>query len=57
MTILDGEGARVIDKFNGDNFNLEKFKSEMGLAFVDHWNIVDEYEGAPSLNIDPKVKK
>jgi hypothetical protein len=29
----------------------------MELVFVDLWNIVDKYEGAPSSNVDPKVKK
>jgi len=28
----EGEGVRLIDKFNGENFNLWKFKIEMILA-------------------------
>ena len=54
MTTLEGEGARFIDKFNGDGFNLSKFKLKMELAFMDLWN---KSEGAPSSNIDPKMKK
>ena len=43
-------------EFNGDFLNLWKFKLEMGLACVDLWGIVDGFEEAPHLNIDPKVK-
>ncbi len=32
MASFEGESARVIDKFNGENFNLWKFKMEMVLA-------------------------
>lgn len=41
MTLVEGDGSRVINKFNGENFNLLKFKLEMGLASVDIWAIVD----------------
>ncbi len=57
MASLEGESARVIDKFHGGNFNLWKFKIEMLLASMDLWDIVDESEEAPSSNADPKVKK
>jgi hypothetical protein len=29
MASFEGENARVIDKFNGENFSLWKFKMEM----------------------------
>jgi hypothetical protein len=57
MTLIEGDGSRVINKFNGENFNLLKFKLEMGLASVDLWAIVDESEASPHSNVDPKVKK
>lgn len=54
MTTLEGEGARFINKFNGDDFNLWKFKLKMKLASMDLWN---KSEGAPSSNVDPKMQK
>lgn len=57
MASLDNEGARVVDKFNGEKFNLWKFKLEMELASVDLWGIVDENEEATPPNVNPKVKK
>jgi hypothetical protein len=41
MALFEGESTRVIDKFNGENFNLWKFKMEMVLASMDLWEIVD----------------
>ena len=32
MGSSDGEGLRLVDKFNGENFSLWKFKMEMVLA-------------------------
>lgn len=57
MTLLEGDGARVIGKFNGENFNLQKFKLEWGLASMNLWGIVDNYEETFFSNVDPKVKK
>ncbi len=57
MASFEGESARVIDKFNGENFNLWKFKMEMVLASMDLWQIVDGSEEAPPSNLDPKVIK
>jgi hypothetical protein len=57
MASLDSEGARVIDKFNGEKLNLWKSKLEMELASVDLWGIVDEYEEATPPNVNSKVKK
>jgi len=54
---FEGESARVIDKFNGENFNLWKFKMEMVLASMDLWKIVDGSEEVPPSNSDPKVIK
>lgn len=54
MVSFGDEGARVIDTFNEENFNFQKFKLEMRLASVDLWGIVKE---TPLSNIDMKVKK
>lgn len=35
MASFEGERARVTNKFNGENFNLWKFKIEMLLASLD----------------------
>jgi len=55
MASFEGESARIIDKFNGENFNLWKFNMEMVLASMDLWEIVDGSEEAPPSNVDPKV--
>jgi hypothetical protein len=39
MASFEGESTRVIDKFNGENFSLWKFKMEMVLASMDLWEI------------------
>jgi transposase InsO family protein len=57
MASFEGESARVIDKFKGENFNLWKFKMEMVLASMDLWEIVDDSEEAPADDADTKVKK
>ena len=57
MTSLKGEGIRVIDKFNGENFNIWKFKLDMNLAFVELWDIVDESKEVPCSNFNSKVKR
>lgn len=54
MASFEGESARVIDKFNGQNFNFWKFKMEMVLASMDLWDIVDESEEPPSSHCDPR---
>ena len=35
MTSSDGEGLRLVDKFNGENFSLWKIKMEMILSAKD----------------------
>jgi hypothetical protein len=57
MTSFEGENARVIDKFNGENFNLWKFKMEMVLASMDLWEIVDGFEEAPHPMRTPKPSR
>ncbi|KAH8962822.1 hypothetical protein BDL97_05G121000 [Sphagnum fallax] len=57
MASFEGESARVIDKFNGENFSLWKFKMEMVLASMDLWEIVEGSEEAPPSNADPKIIK
>ncbi|MGH7974689.1 MAG: retrotransposon gag domain-containing protein, partial [bacterium] len=46
-----------MDKFDGGNFHLWKFKMEMLLASKDLWDIVDGSEEAPEEDSDPKMKK
>ena len=53
----EGEGLRLIEKFNGENFSLWKFKMEMILVEKDLWEIVEGTKGPPSFDVDPKVKK
>jgi len=55
--MFEGENTRIIDKFNGENFNLWKFKMEMVLASIDLSEIVDGSEETPPSNADPKVIK
>ena len=57
MASFEGESAKIIDKFNGDNFNPWKFEMEMVLASMDLWEIVDDSEEAPPSNADAKVMK
>lgn len=42
MASLRDEGARLINKFYGENFNIWKFKLEMELDVIDLWSIVDK---------------
>jgi hypothetical protein len=55
MALYESETPRVVDKFNGDNFSLFKFKMEMILDEKDLWDIVEETEKAPSIESDEKV--
>ena len=57
MAAFEGESAKVIDKFNGVNFSLWKFKMEMVLASMDLWEIVDGSEKAPAADGDAKAIK
>lgn len=49
MATYESESARTIDKFNGDNFSLWKFKMEMLLESVDLWETVEGTEKPPSV--------
>lgn len=57
MASLEGDGAKINEKFKGENFNIWKFKLKMGLASVDLWDIVDEFVAPPPSNTDKKAKK
>ena len=57
MASSEGEGLWVIDKFNGENFTLWKFKMEMIFAEKDLWEIVESTEAAPPSTAVEKVKK
>jgi hypothetical protein len=41
MALYEIEIARIVDKFNGYNFSLFKFKMEMILDEKDLWDIVE----------------
>ena len=55
MASFEREVARVIDKFNEGNFNLEKFKIEILLASMDLWDIVDGSKETPLSYVEPNV--
>jgi len=57
MATFESESARNIDKFNGENFGLWKFRMEMVLSSMDLWEIVDESEKPPAADADPKEIK
>jgi transposase InsO family protein len=57
MATFESESARNIDKFNGENFGLWKFRMEMVLSSMDLWEIVDETESPPPADGDPLVVK
>jgi hypothetical protein len=42
MPSFESKATRIIDKFNGGNVNIWRFKIEMSLASIDLWDIVDE---------------
>lgn len=57
MASLEGENAKVIDKFNGEYFNLWKSKLKMGLISMDLWDIVAISKATLPSNDNLKVKK
>ena len=40
MASLEGESVRVLEKFNGTNFNLWKFKMNLALSSMDLWRLL-----------------
>jgi hypothetical protein len=57
MGSSEGEGLTMMDKFNGENFNLYKFKLEMFLAAKDLWEIADGSEAPPPSTASDADKK
>ena len=57
MATFESESARNIDKFNGENFGLWKFRMEMVLSSIDLWEILDESEKPPTADADAKEIK
>src|SRR5579875_1494527 len=56
MALYESDAPRVVvDKFNGENFSLFKFKMEMILDEKDLWDIVEGTEKAPPSGSDEKV--
>lgn len=57
MTSFKNKAAIIIDKFNGEDFNLLKVTIEMLLAFMNLWDIMDGFEETLPSNVHPKVLK
>ncbi len=57
MATYESESARNIDKFDGKDFGLWKFRMEMVLSSMDLWEIVEDTEEPPFKDDDPKVIK
>ena len=56
MALLEGETpCIVVDKFNGENFSLFKFKMEMILDEKDLWDLVEGTKIAPLTGSDEKL--
>jgi hypothetical protein len=53
---FEGESVRVLEKFNGTNFNLWKFKMNLALSSIDLWKIVEGMEEAPPFDASDKEK-
>ena len=56
MATFEGEGAKVVDKFDGVNFHLWKFKMEMVMAEKELWEIVEGSEEPPSSDAEARVR-
>lgn len=54
MAASEGDGVRIIDKFNGVNFGMRKFKMEMILAEKDLWDVAD---GVRSLQVLMRISR
>ena len=57
MRSFESKIVRIIDNFNGGNFNLWKFKIEILLASMDFMDIVDRSEETSPSNVNPKMLK
>ena len=49
---FEGEGSEVVEKFEGVNFHLYKFKMEMVMIEKVLWNIVEGSEEFPHSTTD-----
>lgn len=57
MASSESKRLTIVDKFNGKNFNLYRFKSEMVLATKDLWKIVDSSKLRPPSTANDNNKK
>ena len=59
MASLKGDGTSLepLTSSMENNFVVYMFTFEMGLAFVDVWDIKDVTKKPPRPNVDPKAKK
>ena len=55
MASYEGEGPKVVDKLDGVNFHLWKFKMEMVMAEKELREIVDGSKEPPHSTFDPRV--
>lgn len=55
MAFFEGEGPKIVDKFNGVNFYLWKFKIEMVMAEKELWGIVDDSKEPPHSTSNLRV--
>ena len=55
MASFEGDGSKVVDKFDGVNSHLCEFKIEMAMAEKELWDIVDGSEHFPHSTTDPRV--
>ena len=57
MASSESKRLTIVDKFNGKNFSLYRFKSEMVLATKDLWKIVDSSKLRPPSMANDNNKK
>jgi hypothetical protein len=56
MASFEGEGPKVVDKLDGANFHLWKFKMEMVMGENKLWEIVEGSEEPPLLSSKPRMR-
>jgi hypothetical protein len=54
MAMYEGETTRIVDKFNGDNFSLFKFKMEMILDEKEMWTLWRAMKRLLQVRVTPR---
>lgn len=57
MASFENKDVRIVIKFNEENFNLLRFKLEMGLIFIGFWGIVDVSKEPSPSNVETNIRK